>query len=254
MRWTDTHAHLAEDEFKDDIQEVIHRAGENHVERIVLIGCEVRGALKALKLAHTNNLFDVAIGFHPGDVLHHHNYDQMFELMKDDKVKIIGEIGLDFYWDKNPEHHKLQEELFIKQIEWANQLNKPICVHMRDASKRTLELLKEYPANRKGIMHCFSGSLEIAREFIKLGYYISLAGPVTFKNAHVPKEVAKYIDINYLLIETDSPYLTPHPYRGKRNESYYVVEVAKEIAELRNITLEDLSGILENNYQRLIEA
>ena len=253
MRWIDTHAHLAEDEFKDDINEVIQRAKDNQVEKIVLIGCELDGAEKALKLAHENDMFDVAIGFHPGDVLSPKDYDRMFELMQDEKVKIIGEIGLDFYWDKDPETHRLQEDLFIKQIEWANQLNKPISIHTRDASKRTYEILKAHPVNRKGIMHCFSGSLEMAREFIKLGYYISLACPVTFKNAHTPKEVAKYIDINYLLIETDSPYLPPHPYRGKRNESFYVVEVAKTIAELRNMSLDDLSVILEDNYRRLVD-
>lgn len=253
MRWTDTHAHLAEDEFKEDREEVIQRALDNNVQKIVLIGCEIAGAKKALELAYTSDMFDVAIGFHPGDVSSPKDYDQMFELMKDDKVKIIGEIGLDFYWDKDPENHKLQEELFIKQIEWANQLNKPISIHTRDASKRTYEILNGHPVNRKGIMHCFSGSLEMAREFIKLGFYISLAGPVTFKNAHVPKDVAKYIDINYLLIETDSPYLTPHPYRGKRNESFYVVEVAKVVAELRNMSLDDLSVILENNYRRLVD-
>lgn len=253
MRWTDTHAHLAEDAFKDDINEVIQRAKDHNVKKIVLIGCEIDGAKKALALAQTNDMFEVAIGFHPGDVLSHHDYDLMFAMMKDEKVKLIGEIGLDFYWDKEPAHHLLQEELFIKQIEWANQLNKPISIHTRDASKRTFELLSEHPVNRKGIMHCFSGSLEMAKEYIKMGYYISLAGPVTFKNAHVPKDVAKYIDINYLLIETDSPYLTPHPYRGKRNESFYVVETAKVIAEIRNISLEDLSVILEKNYQRLIK-
>lgn len=253
MRWIDTHAHLAEDEFKDDIEDVIQRAQENHVHKIVLIGCEIEGAEKALQLAYSNEMFDVAIGFHPGDISSPKDYDKMFELMKEDKVKLVGEIGLDFYWDKDPESHKLQEELFIKQIEWANLLNKPISIHTRDASKRTYEILKAHPVNRKGIMHCFSGSLEMAREFIKLGYYISLAGPVTFKNAHVPKDVAKYIDINYLLIETDSPYLTPHPYRGKRNESFYVVEVAKTIAELRNMSLEELSIILENNYKRLVD-
>jgi len=250
--WIDTHAHLADSEFDEDRSDVIQRAKEAGLGKIVLIGCDVEGAKRALKLAYTDDLFDVAIGFHPEGVLDDRDEASMFELMKDPKVKLIGEIGLDFYWDKDPEHHKLQEALFIKQIEWANQLNKPISIHMRDASKRTYDLLKMHPVNRGGIMHCYSGSVEMAREYIKLGFYISLAGPVTFKNAHIPKDVAREISLEWLLIETDSPYLAPHPYRGKRNESAYVVETAKVIADLREIPLETLEESLSSNYQRLI--
>lgn len=252
--WIDTHAHLADSEFDEDRNEVIQRARTAGLGKIVLIGCDVEGAQRALKLAYTDNLFDVAIGFHPEGVLEDRDEASMFELMKDPKVKLIGEIGLDFYWDKDSEHHKQQEELFIKQINWANQLNKPISIHMRDASKRTYDILKTHPVKRGGVMHCYSGSVEMAREFIKLGYYISLAGPVTFKNAHIPKDVAREIPLEWLLIETDSPYLAPHPLRGKRNESSYVVETAKVIAEIRGIPLEDLESSLETNYKRLIEV
>ena len=252
--WIDTHAHLADSEFNEDRNEVIQRAKTAGLEKIVLIGCDVEGAQRALKLAYTDDMFDVAIGFHSEGVLEDRDEASMFELMKDPKVKLIGEIGLDFYWDKDPEHHKLQEALFIKQIDWANQLNKPISIHMRDASKRTYDILKTHPVQRGGVMHCYSGSVEMAREFIKLGYYISLAGPVTFKNAHIPKDVAREIPLEWLLIETDSPYLAPHPLRGKRNESSYVVETAKVIAEIRGIPLEDLESSLETNYKRLIEV
>ena len=250
--WIDTHAHLADSEFDEDRNEVIQRARTAGLGKIVLIGCDVEGAQRALKLAYTDNLFDVAIGFHPEGVLEDRDEASMFELMKDPKVKLIGEIGLDFYWDKDSEHHKQQEELFIKQINWANQLNKPISIHMRDASKRTYDILKTHPVKRGGVMHCYSGSVEMAREFIKLGFYISLAGPVTFKNAHVPKDVAREIPLEWLLIETDSPYLAPHPLRGKRNESSYVVETAKVIADLREISIEELESSLEANYQRLV--
>lgn len=250
--WIDTHAHLADSEFDEDRKEVIQRAKDAGIGKIVLIGCDVEGAKRALKLAYTDDMFDVAIGFHPEGVLEERDEASMFELMKDPKVKLIGEIGLDFYWDKDPEHHKLQETLFIKQIDWANQLNKPISIHMRDASKKTYDLLKTHPVQRGGVMHCYSGSVEMAREYIKLGFYISLAGPVTFKNAHVPKDVAREIPLEWLLIETDSPYLAPHPLRGKRNESSYVVETAKVIAELRGMLLEDLESSLEANYQRLV--
>lgn len=252
--WIDTHAHLADSEFNEDRNEVIQRAKTAGLGKIVLIGCDVEGAKRTLKLAYTDDMFDVAIGFHPEGVLEDRDEASMFELMKDPKVKLIGEIGLDFYWDKDPEHHKLQEALFIKQIDWANQLNKPISIHMRDASKKSFDILKTHPVQRGGVMHCYSGSVEMAREFIKLGYYISLAGPVTFKNAHIPKDVAREIPLEWLLIETDSPYLAPHPLRGKRNESSYVVETAKVIAEIRGIPLEDLESSLETNYKRLIEV
>ena len=250
--WIDTHAHLADEAFDEDRTEVIQRAKEAGLGKIVLIGCDVEGAKKALDLAYTDDMFDVAIGFHPEGVLEDRDEASMFEMMKDPKVKLIGEIGLDFYWDKDPDHHALQETLFIKQIDWANQLNKPISIHMRDASKRTYDILKTHPVKRGGVMHCFSGSVEMAREYIKLGYYISLAGPVTFKNAHIPKDVAKAIPLEYLLIETDSPYLAPHPLRGKRNESAYVVETAKVIADLRALSLEELEHSLEVNYLRLV--
>ena len=252
--WIDTHAHLADSEFDEDRNEVIQRAKDAGIGKIVLIGCDVEGAKRTLKLAYTDDMFDVAIGFHPEGVLEDRDEASMFELMKDPKVKLIGEIGLDFYWDKDPEHHKLQEALFLKQIDWANKLNKPISIHMRDASQRTYDILRTHPVKRGGVMHCYSGSVEMAREFIKLGYYISLAGPVTFKNAHIPKDVAREIPLEWLLIETDSPYLAPHPLRGKRNESSYVVETAKVIAEIRGIPLEDLESSLETNYKRLIEV
>lgn len=252
--WIDTHAHLADSEFDEDRKEVIQRAKDAGIGKIVLIGCDVEGAKRALKLAYTDDMFDVAIGFHPEGVLEERDEASMFELMKDPKVKLIGEIGLDFYWDKDPEHHKLQETLFIKQIDWANQLNKPISIHMRDASKKSFDILKTHPVQRGGVMHCYSGSVEMAREYIKLGFYISLAGPVTFKNAHIPKDVAREIPLEWLLIETDSPYLAPHPLRGKRNESSYVVETAKVIAELRGMPLEDLESSLEANYKQLIQG
>lgn len=252
--WIDTHAHLADSEFDEDRKEVIQRAKDAGIGKIVLIGCDVEGAKRALKLAYTDDMFDVAIGFHPEGILEERDEASMFELMKDPKVKLIGEIGLDFYWDKDPEHHKQQEALFIKQIDWANQLNKPISIHMRDASKKSFDILKTHPVQRGGVMHCYSGSVEMAREYIKLGFYISLAGPVTFKNAHVPKDVAREIPLEWLLIETDSPYLAPHPLRGKRNESSYVVETAKVIAELRGMLLEDLESSLEANYNRLTQA
>jgi TatD DNase family protein len=255
MSWIDTHAHLAEDDFDQDIQEVIQRAKAADVSRIILIGCQIEGAKRALALASTDPIFKVAVGFHPEDVLSltESDWAEMETMMRDPLVIAIGEIGLDFYWDKDPKHHQIQEDVFIRQIDLANSLNKPILIHSRDSIQKTHDLLKSHPVNRKGIMHCYSSSLEMAKEFIKLGYFISLAGPVTFKNAHVPVEVATGIDLDHLMIETDSPYLTPHPYRGKRNESAYVKVTGEKVAELRGITPEALQAKLSENYSKLFE-
>lgn len=255
MSWSDTHAHLAEAEFENDIEEVINRAKANDVKRIILIGCQIEGAQRALALAKKDPIFKVAVGFHPEDVLNltSSEWEEMEIMMKDPLTIAIGEIGLDFYWDKDPLHHQIQEAVFIRQIALANALNKPILIHSRDSIQRTYDLLKAHPVTRKGIMHCFSSSLEMAKEFSKLGYMISLAGPVTFKNAHVPVEVAKGIDLDHLLIETDSPYLTPHPFRGHRNESAYVKHTGEKIAELRQITPSELQDVLERNYVKLFE-
>ena len=161
----------------------------------------------------------------------------------------IGEIGLDYYWEKD--NHKSQQELFIKQIELAEKLNKPIIVHSRDALQDTFDIMKNYKV--KGVLHSYSGSIEMAKEFTKLGYYISLAGPVTFKNAVKPKEVATLVDIDKLLIETDCPYLTPVPFRGKRNEPMYVKHTGKYIAQLRNMDEKDLQKQLCVNYDNLFK-
>jgi len=255
MSWIDTHAHLAEDDFDQDIQDVIARAKAADVSRIILIGCQIQGAKRALALAAVNSVFRVAVGFHPEDVLNltEAEWTEMETMMKDPLVIAIGEIGLDFYWDKDPKHHLIQEAVFKRQIDLANKLNKPILIHSRDSIQKTYDLLKSHLVNRKGIMHCYSSSLEMAKEFIKLGYFISLAGPVTFKNAHVPVEVAMGIDLDHLMIETDSPYLTPHPFRGKRNESAYVKVTGEKIAELRKITSEELQAQLSVNYGKLFE-
>ena len=251
--WIDTHCHLAEDEFDLDRDEVIKRAVEANVKTIVLIGVGLKGAKKALALAETSSLFYAAIGFHPEEVrsITEEDWENMEVLMHHPKVIAVGEIGLDFYWDKEPSTHQKQEVLFLRQIDLANRLNKPIIIHSRDALQRTYDLLKTYPVSRKGIMHCYSGSAEMAHEFIKLGYMISLAGPVTFKNAHSPKEVAQAVDINHLLIETDAPYLSPVPHRGTRNESAYVVETAAVIAHLRVLSLDTLMKALSSNFMRL---
>lgn len=176
----------------------------------------------------------------------------MEEIIKSNpKIIGIGEIGLDYYWDKS--FKELQKEAFIKQIEFANQMNLPINIHSREAHLDTLEILKKYNKNSTAIMHCFSGSLEFARECIKEGIYIALGGVVTFKNAKKTKEVAKNIPLEYLLLETDDPYLAPVPFRGKENQPMYVKYVAEEIANLRGITPEEVAKTSTENAKEIFK-
>ena len=176
----------------------------------------------------------------------------MEEIIKSNpKIIGIGEIGLDYYWDKS--FKELQKEVFIKQIEFANQMNLPLNIHSREAHLDTLEILKKYNKNSTAIMHCFSGSLEFAKECIKEGIYIALGGVVTFKNAKKTKDVAKNIPLEYLLLETDDPYLAPVPFRGKENQPMYVKYVAEEIANLRGITPEEVAKTSTENAKKIFK-
>lgn len=251
--WIDSHAHLTDESYDVDRDAMIQRAKDAGLKKILLIGCGVENTKQAIALAQTDEIFDVASGFHPEDIeaMDEQAFLEMEELWKSPKIVAVGEIGLDYYWHKEPEHRQLQREAMIRQIDKANRLNVPVIIHSRDAMHDTYEILKNHPCKKAGIMHCYSGSVEMARELVKLGYVISLAGPVTFKNAHTPKDVAKEIAIDRLLIETDSPYLTPTPYRGKRNESAYVVHVGEEIARLKEVDIEYLMDTMGRTYRRL---
>lgn len=252
MNWIDSHAHIFSEEFSDR-KEVIKRAKEAGLERIMVVCCTLNEAIEAIEWKKHEEMLDIAVGFHPSDVhtLNEEDWHKLEELAHNPNIKAIGEIGLDFHW--TPETEQLQKEAFIRQIKLANEVNKPILVHSRDAIGQTYQIMKENPALKKGIIHCFSSSVEMAMEFIKLGYMISLGGPVTFKNAKVPKEVAQAVPLERLLIETDCPYLTPVPYRGERNEPMYCVYTGKYIAELRGIEEETLMNATAENYKRLFD-
>ena len=252
MGWIDSHCHIIDEAFNDDFDEIIKRIEENNIERCMIVCCYDHEYDKAIALAKKDSRFDVAVGIHPSDVkkLNDDIWNKFIEYSNNPYVKAIGEIGLDYYWDKDNKDD--QKDIFIKQIEIANKLNKPILVHSRDAMQDTFDIMKKYPA--KGVMHCYSGSREMAKEFMKLGYYLSLGGPVTYKNANEPKEVAKIIDDDKILIETDCPYLTPVPFRGKRNEPSYVVYTGKYISELRNVDEDVFKDQLVNNYDRLFRC
>lgn len=248
----DTHVHLNADQFQEDIEEVIERALATGIKYMVVVGFDRPTILKAIELAENYDFLYASVGWHPVDAIDMKEEDLVWleELSEHPKVVALGEMGLDYYWDKSPK--EIQKEVFRKQIQLAKKVKLPIIIHNRDATADIVEILKEENAGDVGgIMHCFSGSPEIAKECIKMNFYISLGGPVTFKNAKQPKKVAEEIPLDRLLIETDCPYLTPHPYRGKRNEPSYVKLVAEQIAEIKNVSFEEVSRITTENAKIL---
>lgn len=252
LGWIDSHAHLSAEEYNDDIDQVLINCTVNNIERILTICLTFEELDKAFELQKKDPRIDIAMAFFPTDyyMLTEENWNKFEEIISDPRIVAIGEMGLDYYWEKDEDMHKKQQEVFIRQIELAKKVNKPILVHSRDAAQDTFEILKK--ANHRGILHCYSYSVEMAKEFIKLGYYISLAGPVTFKSARVPKEVAVDIPLDKLLIETDSPYLTPEPNRGKRNEPSNVQFVGKLICELRSIDEDIFKEQISINYNNIL--
>ncbi len=252
MMLFDTHAHLNAEQFDTDLEEVIARAKAEEVERIVVVGFDKPTITRAMELIEEYDFIYAAIGWHPVDAIDMTEEDLSWikELSSHEKVVAIGEMGLDYNWDKSPKD--VQKEVFRKQIALAKEVNLPIIIHNRDATEDVVTILKEEGAEEVGgIMHCFTGSAEVARQCIDMNFYISFGGPVTFKNAKKPKEVAKEIPNDRLLIETDCPFLTPHPFRGKRNEPSYVKYVAEQLAELKGLTYEEIASITTENAKRL---
>ena len=234
----DTHAHL-------DMLTTFDISG---VGKVVVPSVEYKTMDKVVKLSENENVYSM-IGIYPTEAKTYNKEveDKMIEYAKNSKVVAVGEIGLDYYWDKS--FVDLQKEVFIKQIELANGLNLPIVVHDREAHKDTFDILKQYNKSSKVLLHCFSGSVEFMRECVNEGWYIALGGVVTFKNAIKAKDVAKAVPLEKLVLETDSPYLTPVPYRGKENKPGYVRFVAEEIANLRNMSIDEIIDITTRNAE-----
>lgn len=246
--WLDSHCHIFSEEYQDCFEEILQRAKENQVVQMLGICCTIEECERALAMEQRKEI-DIAVGFHPSDIKFECSWNRLEELIRNPRIVAVGEIGLDYYWDKD--NKEQQKEAFIRQIKLANEVNKPIIVHSRDAMQDTIEILRNYPCPKKGIIHCYSGSVESAEILLKLGYMISFAGPVTFKKSVTPKEVAAMIPLDRILTETDCPYLTPEPYRGKRNEPGYVLYTAKKICELKNMDEETFQRACLTNYQRL---
>ena len=236
----DTHAHL----------DMLTEFDISGVGKVIIPSVEINTMEKVVQLSEKDNVFSM-VGIYPSEAktYSHEVENKMIELAKNPKVVAIGEIGLDYYWDKS--FVDLQKEVFIKQIKLANKLNLPIVVHDREAHKDCFDIVKEYNNGSKVVFHCFSGSVEFMRECVKQGWYIALGGVVTFKNAVKMKEVAKEVPLDKLVLETDSPYLTPVPFRGKKNKPAYVRYVAEEIAKIREISVEEIIDITTRNAEEI---
>ena len=249
----DSHAHIHDEKFDTDREQVIKRALENGVTGIINVGTCMATSARAVALAEQYESIYAAVGIHPHDAegALETDYEQLAAWSKQDKVVAIGEIGLDYHYDLSP--RETQRAVFVRQIDVARQMKMPFIIHDRDAHRDIMDIIRREAKGLSGVLHCFSGSLEMAKEVIKLGFYISIAGPVTFKNAAKLPEIVASVPLERLLVETDSPYLTPHPHRGKRNEPAYVRIVAEQVANLRGIELSDLAQITSDNVKKLFK-
>ena len=248
----DTHVHLNAQQYDEDLEEVIARARENGLEKMVVIGCDRKSIERTMELIEAYDDIYGVIGWHPVDAIDCTDEDLQWieELSAHEKIVGIGETGLDYHWDKSPKD--VQKNLFRRQLALAKLVGLPIIIHNRESTEDCMEILKEENAHEiGGIMHAFSADEKTADEIIAMNFYVSLGGPVTFKNAKLPKDIAVHVPLDRLLVETDAPYLTPHPFRGKRNEPAHVKLVAEKIAELRGMSYEDLASATTENAKRL---
>lgn len=253
MYYIDSHCHLLSEEYEQDLDQVVEHCKENGVKRVLLITLSEQETKKALQLHDQDPFFfQVAAGVYPLDVYDQteEDWQRLFQLVQDERICAIGEIGLEYHFEQYPIKRELQKQAFIRQIEMAKQVNKPFIVHSRDAIQDTYQIMKEH--HTKGLLHCFPGSKEMAKEFTKLGYYIALGGALTFKNARHSVEVCQNIDLQYLLSETDSPYMAPVPMRGKRNEPTYIPYIVAKMAEVRGQSVETIRDQIALNYARFL--
>lgn len=248
----DSHAHYDDEQFDKDRDEIIKEIHKNGVIGILNCGSDFKGAEKSVELANKYEFMYAAVGIHPeyADVLDEELIQELKDMTKNKKVRAIGEIGLDYYWDENPER-EIQKKVFRMQMKLAQELNLPVVIHDRDAHGDTLEIIKEFP-EVTGVVHCFSGSVEFATECLKLGYYIGVTGVITFKNARKLVEVVNEVPLERLLVETDCPYMAPTPFRGKRNRSDYIKYVIEKIAEIKDVSVDDIENHTIHNIKKML--
>ena len=258
MNLFDSHSHYNDSKFDIDREEIIKETLSSGVSNFIVAGYGVESSKKAIEIANEYEGLYAIVGISPNDLENINTEEdikgsisKIEELASNSKVVAIGEIGLDYYWNK--ENKELQKQMFIKQINLANKLNLPIVIHTRDAFVDTIDILKENNVDKKGIFHCCPLNRELVKEGLKLGFYISLSGVITFKNTKNADDIINMIPEDRLLIETDSPYLSPEPLRGKRNNSMNVKYVAEKIASVKNKTVEEIAEITSNNAKRIFE-
>ena len=255
MKFFDNHAHLDDEKFDEDREEIIEKIHNDEIDKFVSAGYSLESSKKSIELSKKYDFIYSTCGVSPNDIPQTEEelwkeLDEIKKLAKENKkVVAIGEIGLDYHW--NTENKELQKKAFVEQIKIANELNLPIQIHTRDAVMDTLEILKQNNVNKKGIFHCCPLNRELVKEGLKLGFYISFAGPVTFKNSKNANEIIEMVPNDKMLIETDSPYLSPKPFRGKRNDPRNVKFIAKKIAEVKNLTTEEVAKITYENAMRI---
>lgn len=248
--YIDTHCHMVK-EYYDDMDKYVSNCILNNVKKIIVNATDKKSCLEVLELVKKYDIVYGALGFHPTelDEVSEEDFDWLEEVINNDKIVAIGEIGLDYHYDNTDKEKQIC--FFKRQLEIAVKYNKPIIVHTRDSIQDTYDILKKY--NVKGVIHCYSGSLEMAREFIKLGYYIGIGGISTFKNASNIINVIKNIDLEYIVLETDSPYLTPEPYRKYKNESMYIPLISKKISEIKEVEEQLVMNTTTDSAQRIFD-
>lgn len=247
----DTHAHYDDEQFQEDRDALLEAMPSLGVGTIVNVSATYESCLHAVELAKKYPHVYAAVGIHPDEVgvLDEEKFAKMREFFKEDKVVAVGEIGLDYYWDN--ESHEVQRKWFVRQLELAKELNLPVVIHSRDAAADTMYVMENYAKDLEGVIHCYSYSKEMAEEYVRMGFYIGIGGVVTFKNSKKMKEVVGVVPLERILLETDCPYLAPEPFRGKRNQSSYLLYVAEQIAELKGISAEEVIATTEENARRM---
>lgn len=249
----DTHVHLNSKQLENHLEEVIQDAFLKQVTTMIVVGYDLETSQKAILLAHQYDWCYAAVGFHPTEIKDYTDdeYQILEEMLQDEKVVALGEVGYDLHWDTTTVEE--QERAFVRQIELAKKYHLPLMIHSRDAHQITFDTLKKHHAEEiGGIMHSYSGSVELAKEYIKMNFSFGISGPVTFKNGKNMKEVVEQIDIQYLVSETDSPYLTPHPYRGTENGPQYIPLIVEEMAKIKQISVEEMALAIRNNVNRIV--
>lgn len=248
----DSHAHLDMQQFDEDRQKILERASSGGLTHILTVGTDIDSSLAAVTLAQKYDLIYAAVGYHPHNAqgCDFQKLDKLARMTSEPKVVAWGEIGLDFFRNLSPPEDQLK--VFSRQLEMAKDLNLPVIIHDREAHKDVFAILKKLrKGEKRGVIHCFSGNIDLAKAFIELGYYISIPGTVTYKKASQVKEVACGIPLGRMLVETDAPFLAPVPKRGKRNEPLFVTYTAQEIARIRNIEFEEVARVTAQNAKDL---